>query len=392
MTFLPITRPTLLVDESRVRRNIARMVQRAQDAHVLLRPHFKTHQCAAIGDWYRDAGVQCITVSSLEMAAYFADHGWHDITVAVPCNVAQMDLLHDLAARLQLGIVVDSLETIGVLQRSLRQRLRTWVKIDVGYGRAGIRWDDSDSLAAVATALTSRSSNAQPLQFVGLMTHAGHAYAAPSTDALRQIAEESSQRLQAAQRVVQQTTGAACLLSSGDTPTFGSGQPMPGIDEVRPGNLVFHDVMQLALGSCGEQDIAVAIACPILAVYRHRREVLVYGGASHLSKDSLLAASCRRLPGLAAHQQQIFGLVVDPPATDASWGPVRPDAVLTRISQEHGVLTAEDDFLDTCEVGKPLYLLPIHSCLSADLYPTYRTLEGRSLQRMRTNDPVGQPG
>ena len=103
MARLRITRPTLLVDENKVRRNIARMAQKARDAQVQLRPHFKTHQCATIGDWCRDAGVRHITVSSLEMATYFADHGWRDITVAFPCNVAQLDLLQELATRPEAG-------------------------------------------------------------------------------------------------------------------------------------------------------------------------------------------------------------------------------------------------------------------------------------------------
>ena len=386
---LVITRPTLLVDANKVRRNIARMVQRAHDAQVVLRPHFKTHQCAAIGEWCREAGIERITVSSLEMAVYFAEHGWRDITVAIPCNVAQMDLVQQLAARIQLGIVVDSLQTVAILKKALQHKVHIWIKIDVGYGRAGIPWNDTHTIAAVARSIVSPSPDAQQLQFVGLLTHAGHSYSTNSHDALRDIAHSSLQRLRASQRVVMQTTAAACLLSSGDTPTLSSGQAIDGIDEIRPGNFVFHDVMQLALGSCEAADIAVAVACPIIALYPHRNEVLVYGGAAHFSKDSLRPGTSGALPGLAAHQEEVFGLVVEPPGNSAAWGSIRPDAVLSRLSQEHGILRVENPFLDLCQVGKPLYFLPIHSCLTADLYPAYQTLEGAFLQRFRSNDPVG---
>jgi len=58
-----ITRPTLVVDEGRVRRNIARMATKARASGVRFRPHFKTHQSAAIGAWFREEGVTAITAS-----------------------------------------------------------------------------------------------------------------------------------------------------------------------------------------------------------------------------------------------------------------------------------------------------------------------------------------
>jgi D-serine deaminase-like pyridoxal phosphate-dependent protein len=388
MTDHRITRPTLILDEQKVRRNIARMVQRARDARVQLRPHCKTHQSGTIGQWFRDAGIERITVSSLEMAAYFADHGWRDITVAFPCNVAQMDLLQQLAGRVALGIVVDSVETVVILQQALRRPVRIWIKVDVGYGRAGIPWDNTEALAAVAKALAPDSTAPAHLQLVGLLSHAGHSYGADSAEALRDIARSSLQQLQAAQQIVQEHSKVVCLLSSGDTPTIGSNQAIAGLDEIRPGNFVFHDVMQLALGSCDEADIALAVACPVVAVYRQRQEVLVYGGASHFSKDSLGPQRHRHLTGLAAQTAPLFGLVVDPPEGSGPWGRIRPDAVLVRISQEHGILRVEDSGLDLCRIGNPLYILPIHSCLTADLYPAYQNLEGDQVSRYRTNDPV----
>jgi D-serine deaminase-like pyridoxal phosphate-dependent protein len=67
-----IATPTLLLDEGRARRNLDGMAARAARAGVRFRPHFKTHQSARIGEWFREAGVHSITVSSVRMAAYFA--------------------------------------------------------------------------------------------------------------------------------------------------------------------------------------------------------------------------------------------------------------------------------------------------------------------------------
>ena len=91
MTFLDqIDQPTLVVDEMITRRNIERMVTRAHKNNVSFRPHFKTHQSAEVGEWFREKGVNKITVSSVEMAEYFALHGWQDITIAFSINIRQL--------------------------------------------------------------------------------------------------------------------------------------------------------------------------------------------------------------------------------------------------------------------------------------------------------------
>lgn len=63
-----IQRPTLLLDPDRAKRNISRMAEKAARSGLRFRPHFKTHQSAAVGEWFRPFGVTAITVSSVEMA------------------------------------------------------------------------------------------------------------------------------------------------------------------------------------------------------------------------------------------------------------------------------------------------------------------------------------
>jgi D-serine deaminase-like pyridoxal phosphate-dependent protein len=380
---LEIVRPTLVLDEAKVRRNIERMVDKARRSQVTLRPHCKTHQSAAIAGWFRDAGIDRITVSSLDMAAYFASHGWRDITVAFPCNVAQVDLLQKLSHEVDLGIVVDSVDTVSILARTLTRPVRVWIKIDVGYGRAGVHWADMDSMENIVRRLEPVTA----LQLTGVLTHAGHAYAASSHKHLQEISRSSLRRLRSVAAVVEDRADIRCLLSVGDTPTLGALDDVRGIDEIRPGNFVFHDIMQLTLGSCDVDDIAVAVAAPVVARYPHRREVLVHGGAAHLSKDFLEPPAVQRLPGLAAQQERLFGVVVDAPRDATGWGAsIRPDAVLSRVSQEHGILKVDGPFWEQCRIGSPVYLLPVHSCLTADLYPAYMSLSGKRLERHRSND------
>ncbi|RMG79679.1 MAG: alanine racemase, partial [Bacteroidetes bacterium] len=91
---MPLTQPVPLLQSDICRANIRRMVGKARKNGVRLRPHFKTHQSAEIGEWFRAEGVSQIAVSSLVMAEYFAGAGWSDITVAFPVNILEIETIN----------------------------------------------------------------------------------------------------------------------------------------------------------------------------------------------------------------------------------------------------------------------------------------------------------
>ena len=142
----------MLLDERRARRNIAAMAEKARRSGVRFRPHFKTHQSAVVGDWFRAEGVTAITASSLAMAAYFADHGWSDIMVAFPANVREMAKINDLAGRIRLHLLVDSPATVAALALHLTAPVGVWMEVDAGYQRSGVGWNSAGDLYAVAAA------------------------------------------------------------------------------------------------------------------------------------------------------------------------------------------------------------------------------------------------
>lgn len=102
---LQITEPTLLLDKQRCLSNIERMVSRALSSGVRFRPHFKTHQSLAIGEWYRDYGVEAITVSSMRMAEYFSQ-AWQDITIAFSFNILETGRVNSLPVNCRLNLCV----------------------------------------------------------------------------------------------------------------------------------------------------------------------------------------------------------------------------------------------------------------------------------------------
>lgn len=356
--------PTLLLDEGRARRNISRMANKAASNQVRFRPHFKTHQSAAVGEWFRDVGVAAITVSSVEMARYFAAHGWNDITIAFPVNVREIDKINRLAQQVRLHLLVENQAAINFLSQRLTEAVGVWIEIDAGYQRSGVRWDDGSTL----TSLAQQIMVCDRLTLQGLLTHDGATYATHSPDALAAQYGQTIRRLNQARTWLMERGFLGLELSVGDTPACSVLDDLGQIDEMRPGNFVFYDWMQVQIGSCTADDIAVIVACPVVSIHPERNELILYGGAVHLSKENL-----RRQDG-----QSIFGAVVL--LNEEGWSAPLQGVWVRSLSQEHGVVHAEDaaftELVRHVEIGGLLGVVPVHSCLTADLLKQYRTLDG----------------
>ena len=357
-----IEKPTLLLDRGRMRRNIERMANKAARAGVVLRPHFKTHQSAAIGEEFRPFGVTAITVSNLDMAEAFAASGWQDITVAFPVNRLQIGQINGLARQVKLHLLVEDSQTVDFLEDRLETQVRVWIKIDTGSRRTGLSSEDPEAVCSLARRIVSLNR----LSFEGLLTHAGHTYKAGSKDEIKQRYHSSVLAMQRVKEALEAAGLSKVRISVGDTPGCSLVDDLGGVDEIRPGNFVFYDAMQWRLGSCTEEDIAVAVACPVVSRHPHRSELVVYGGAVHLS------LSC-----LQDHGAPVYGFLAL--KKDDGWGPIVKGAFVASLSQEHGVIRAEPGFVERISVGDVVYILPIHSCLAVNLLRGYRSLEGKKI-------------
>ena len=329
------------------------------------RPHFKTHQSAEVGEWFKDFGVGSITVSSLDMAGYFAQNGWKDITVAFPVNIREVDKINQLARTIKLNLLIESLEVVKFLSNHLTSPLQLWLKIDTGYNRTGISWDLWNAILRTVEGI----SQAPSLTFGGILTHSGHTYKVSTKDAVREIYNDTIFKMkQVKERLI--SAGIDYVeISIGDTPSCSIMEDFGEVDEVRPGNFVFYDVMQLGIGSCTEEEIAVAVACPVVAKHADRREIVIYGGAVHLSKEFILE-----------NDRKIFGKIALPSAI--GWGSIIPDCYVSVISQEHGIVTVSETLFSQINVGDIVMVVPVHSCLTANLMRFYNTLQGEKIGTM----------
>ncbi len=345
-----IIMPTLVVDEEKCRRNIRHMAAKATESGVMFRPHFKTHQSLVIGGWFREAGVEKIAVSSLSMAEYFTRDNWNDIMVAFPVNVREINHINDLASRINLSILIADSSVLELLQTQLRHKTGFYIKIDVGNHRSGFALEDMDEIGML---LASASGNPF-LEFRGFVAHAGQTY---HTDSLNEVHKAYLTGVQQLNDIKNQflINYPDVVTSWGDTPTCSLVNDFHEVDEIRVGNFVFYDLMQFHQASCDWEQISVAVAAPVVSRQKSRNEIVVYGGAVHLSKDSLDLGD----------KEIVYGEIVTLHAK--GWERFPEPLYLNRISQEHGVFYCPDEYWDLFKPGSLAGIIPVHSCLAANL-------------------------
>ncbi len=362
---MQIVRPTLLLDEKKCKANIKFMVDKAKKANVVLRPHFKTHQSHEVGRWFRAMGVTKCTVSSIRMASYFAADGWEDITVAFPTNVLEINEINRLASVCKLNLAFVSPEAVKKLKSGLVHPIQCVIEIDTGYHRTGVNPTDFARMDSILAEVA-----ANPLiTFKGFFCHSGQSYADRSREAIAKTYEVTAKQMKSVGDHYRKESP-NLELSMGDTPTCAVMTEFEGINELRPGNFVFYDLMQRVIGACKNENIAIAMACPIVALYPERNEIIVHGGGVHFSKDKFV-----REDGLS-----VFGEVVR--LNDSGWDAEPLPIYVKSLSQEHGVLVAEASEIAKFKVGDVVGVLPVHSCLTADAMGEFRTIDGKLIDMM----------
>jgi len=360
-----IIRPTLVVDKEICLRNIKKMAEKAAEYKLKFRPHFKTHQSAKIGEWFKLYGIDAITVSSVRMAEYFATNGWKDITLAFPVNILEIDNINRLAANIKLNVLLENKEAAEILVNKITNPVGVYGKIDTGYNRTGI----SSSKTGVINSIIKRISANRKLKFKGFLSHTGQTYRAKSTNEIFSWHFDALLKLKALKQKYKKDFP-KIEISMGDTPSASICTVFDGVDEIRPGNFVFYDLMQLNLGVCKLKDIAVRLVCPVVAKHLSRNEIIIYGGAVHMSKDAINNINGKKMYGRIIIQKDGGKKLLD------------PLNYVSKLSQEQGTIKVTQNQFKNFQVGDLVEIIPVHSCLTANLNSHYLTTDGDIIETM----------
>lgn len=349
--------PSLLLDRTRLSRNVERMRERAKALGISLRPHLKTAKSVEAARFVLGSAPGPATVSTMKEAEMFGNAGITDLLYAVSITPQKLAKVTKLRQKgIDLKIILDSLDAACFVADYARQSgsaLSVMVEVDVDGHRSGVRWDDHQTLIAIARIL------AKDAKFHGVLCHAGDSYHLHGLKALADAADLERSRIVAAADALR-AAGIACpIVSVGATPTALSSHSYEGVTELRAGVYMFFDMVQVGIGVCGIEDIALSVLATVIGHRKDKDWIITDAGWMALSSD----------PGQGEH----FGQVCD------AQGRPYPDLVVLGTNQEHGILGMKPWAsvpLPALAIGTRIRILPNHACATAAQHDQYYVLDG----------------
>ncbi len=357
--------PAVLIDRARAIRNLERMQDAANQRGIRLRPHTKTHKSPLIARWQIERGAIGICCAKLGEAEVFADAlrpgsgqaGLPDIRLPYPLNPANADRVIALLDRARLSFIVDHPAVARQWSEAMARAGRevdVLVKVDVGFHRCGI-----DPAAAAAVPMIREVSRLPGLRLTGLLAHAGHAYHAHSEDELRGMAEGEAATMRDLKARCERDGIRIGEVSAGATPPARFSLRQDGFTEFRPGNYVYFDRTQVALGAATLEDCALTVLARVVSKPAAAR-VIFDSGSKTLTNDG--ARGFTPAPG--------FGTVVG-----------HDNLLIERLSEEHATVRVTAGST-TLEPGDVVRIVPNHSCVVSNLVDQVWLVDGTDAEPM----------
>jgi D-serine deaminase-like pyridoxal phosphate-dependent protein len=343
------------MDHRRARRNIDRAQQLADAAGAALRPHAKTHKSPVVAGWQIARGAVGICCAKVGEAEAFADAGVRDIRLPYPVNPSNAQRVAALMDRASISIIVDHPAVARGWSEAMQRAGRTLdvlIKVDVGFHRCGID-PERGALDFIKTV-----AGLGGLRLRGLLSHAGHGYHAASEADLSSIAAREAAILLGLREAAAKAGIELAELSVGATPTLRYSARQPGLTELRPGNYVYFDRTQVALGAASLDDCALTVLATV--VTRHDGRLILDCGSKTLTNDQARGIS----------SAGGFGAVL---AAAGASRTIDESLTIERLSEEHA--TVKVTGATRLQLGDRVQVVPNHSCVVSNLVDCVRLVE-----------------
>jgi D-serine deaminase-like pyridoxal phosphate-dependent protein len=347
-----VVTPALIVDRDRLLTNIGEMATRATSLRVALRPHAKTHKSPAIAALQREYGASGLTVATITEAEGFATEGIDDLLLtAPPVGDWRLERLIALARRARVRVVIDGAEAAAALDEACRRggvEVGYLWEVDCGVGRFG-----TAPGAATAEHIARTIGRVTHASFDGLLTFGGHAYAATGADGIAAAARDEQEAISQTVSALAERGVEVTVRSVGSTPTSHAMRSGEGITEIRPGNYVFYDATQVALGVVPPERCALSVLATVTSRPAPDRLILD-SGSKALAAERLSTLT----PGLGVIEGH-------------------PELRVERLYEEQAIVHADQ----ACHipVGARLRVIPNHACAAANLHSQMLVVEEESV-------------
>jgi D-serine deaminase-like pyridoxal phosphate-dependent protein len=358
MDAVTVETPIPVVDLDRLDRNLERMANYASQHRVSLRPHSKTHKSPRIAaeQIRRGAvGLTCATILEMEVMAEAST----DLLLAYPAvGEAKLQRLMSLPDEIAITVMLDSHEAAEQLATAARKRGRevgVLIELDAGMHRVGLSGLDA------AVNLARMVSRLSPLVYRGIGFYPGHLRTSARE---RQELEQLANFLSGAVTTLERSGVRPEVVSGGSTPLAWQTHEFSEVTEMRPGTYVYNDRTTHQVGACEWNDCALTVLATVVSTAVPGQAVIDAGSKS-LGREP------------AEGQGSGFGALLD-----------RPEVVVTRLSEEHGILDLRDtDWRPS--VGDQVRVVPNHACIAVCLHEMIYGIRG---DRWETSWPVTARG
>src|SRR5699024_651736 len=313
-----VNTPSLLMDIDKLENNILEAVNFSKEYNLNYRPHIKTHKSIKIAKKQIDYGAIGVTVATVGEAEVMAEGGIKDILIAYTVtSTLKLERIKHIMQKSKITLSVDSKEQVVLLNdvfKEHQQKLNVWIEINSGLNRSGVEPNEAANLAKYI-------KNFSSLTIDGVFTHAGHAYAALSDEEINNIAIKEANNVLESAELCERSGIPIQSRSIGSTPTYKIGGKIEGITEIRPGNSVFFDMVQVGLNVASIEQCALTILSTIASVKQGR--IVIDAGSKTLNLDK------------GAHGND----------TVIGHGYIKeyPEFSIGRLSEEHGMIDFDNN-------------------------------------------------
>lgn len=355
--------PAFLVDLDVLEQNIQFMADICREQAIELWPMVKTHKSTQIAAMQAGVGAQGFLTGTLEEAEGLIECGFTDIMLAYP--VASRENLRRvavMAAKARVIIGLDGFEAARHLQAELEKRgssIEALLIIDSGLRRFGVLPGEAANLAKQIQRLTQ-------IRIVGIATHPGHVYGAAGPEEVQKAAQDEVNALAEAKAVLGRQGVHVAIVASGSTPTAPLVASSGVLNVLRPGNYVFYDNIQAALGTASYDRCALSVLATIVS--RPRTDLFIIdAGSKCLGLDK------------GAHGNALIN----------GYGVVKghPELLVSSLSEEVGKVTILAN--TGLKVGDKIQIIPNHACAAINMTSWLVGCRGQTVERQIAIDLRG---
>jgi len=309
-----IDTPALILDKIILVENIQGMSRLADKAEVKLRPHIKAHKCSKISALQIANGALGITVAKVGEAEVMFEAGIKDILIAY--QLVNTEKINRVIALIKKGAnitcLLDDLFQAKKLNNAAKENnlvIDTYVEVDSGLKRTGLEPED-------VIDFVQELKKFGALRFKGILTHAGQVYGALKEN-VPAIGHQEGRVMEKVAESLENAGFRDFEVSVGATPTVQYSAYNSRVTEIRPGNYVFNDAIQVGLGTAEVDRCSLKVLTTVISKPAPDR-IIIDAGSKTLALDK------------GAHGTELvigFGIIIG-----------YPNLILERLSEEHGVI------------------------------------------------------